>query len=220
MRVRSVFSGERGSASFLPAFVLLISGVCSLPAWPGSDVLGNELTGQVTGAGGGGVSGYNGYSLNGTVGQPVVGYSLRAGEAELFHGVHGPRAGAPLEVQVVGDANVSKSPGESHTFQVLAQGGQGPLAYQWRKETSPGVFEAIPGANSASYTIDLLTIEDSGVYNCEVSDAVLSIVSGDITLVVDTGLPATQPLLLAVLALLLALWTAGLFRGALYRTRS
>ena len=59
--------------------------------------------------------------------------------------------------------------GESHMFEVEAQGGRGSLHYQWQKFDDPD-WDDILGAVSDSYTIDPLALEDSGSYRCVVSD--------------------------------------------------
>ena len=71
--------------------------------------------------------------------------------------------------------------GGSVTFTVSASG-TGPLSYQWRKYSS-----AIPGATSASYTIDPVSLGDAGSYNCVVPNACGSATSNGATLTVNTA---------------------------------
>jgi len=70
--------------------------------------------------------------------------------------------------------------GGSVTFTVSATG-TGPLSYQWRKYSS-----VIPGATSASYTIDPVSSGDAGSYNCVVTNACGSATSNGATLTVNT----------------------------------
>ena len=61
-------------------------------------------------------------------------------------------------------------PGQSATFTVSATGDN--LMYQWQKG---GVD--IPGANSATYTIDMVAEGDEGEYQCVVSNTANSVPS-------------------------------------------
>ena len=62
-------------------------------------------------------------------------------------------------------------PGLSATFNVAATGDN--LMYQWQKD---GV-DITTGANSATYTIDMVAENDEGVYQCVVSNTANSVTS-------------------------------------------
>lgn len=65
-------------------------------------------------------------------------------------------------------ATLSKQPGQTATFTVVAVG-TGPLTYQWQKNTGSG-FAGIDGATAASYTTPALISDDnSAQYRCIVS---------------------------------------------------
>ncbi|MDQ1256869.1 MAG: hypothetical protein QG656_1469, partial [Candidatus Hydrogenedentes bacterium] len=97
-------------------------------------------------------------------------------------------------------ANVSE--GDSHTFTVVAADGQPPYSYQWRKG---GV--AIPGATSASLTLDDLTAGDSGAYSCVVTDQAGSLTSNNAQLTVQalTTMPAAGAFGLVLMSMASAL---------------
>jgi hypothetical protein len=70
--------------------------------------------------------------------------------------------------------------GGSATFSVTATG-TAPLSYKWRKNGS-----VIPGATSASYTINPVSLSDGGSYDCVVSNSCGSATSNAATLTVNT----------------------------------
>jgi hypothetical protein len=71
--------------------------------------------------------------------------------------------------------------GQSITFKVTATA-SGPLSYQWEKDG-----QAIPGANSATYTIDDISKKDEGCYGAIVENSYCSAKSNLATLNVVEG---------------------------------
>ena len=68
-------------------------------------------------------------------------------------------------------ASLTRSEGQSATFTVVASGAQ-PLSYQWQRD---GVN--IPGANSASYTLNSVTLNDNGgTFRCLDKDRTIGMV--------------------------------------------
>jgi autotransporter-associated beta strand protein len=88
---------------------------------------------------------------------------------------------------VANPASVTASVGMSRTFSVGASG-SAPLMYQWRKD---GVD--IPGATSASYGINPVTLADAGVYLCVVSNNVGAVTSAPATLTVAPVIMGQSP---------------------------
>lgn len=79
--------------------------------------------------------------------------------------------------------------GQPATFNLGAVGPN--LSYQWQKGT-----DDIPGANSASYTIDPTTLLSAGSYRCRVSNSLGTVFSNPATLFINpppTILVPTQP---------------------------
>lgn len=68
--------------------------------------------------------------------------------------------------------------GESVSFAVTAEGAA-PLAYQWRRSGA-----AIPGANGATYTIASVTLDDTGTYDCVISNPAGTVTSQSALLLV------------------------------------
>ena len=83
-------------------------------------------------------------------------------------------------VITVHPANRAVCEGGSATFSVTAAG-TAPLSYKWRKNGS-----VIPGATSASYTINPVSSSDGGSYDCVVSNGCGSATSNAATLTVNT----------------------------------
>ena len=61
-------------------------------------------------------------------------------------------------------------PGQPATFTVTTTGDS--LIYQWQRNSVN-----IPGANSATYTIDMVAESDEGMYQCVVTNAANSVPS-------------------------------------------
>lgn len=104
---------------------------------------------------------------------------------------------------VGGDKHVD----ESHTFAVAAEGGYGPLHYQWRKDDVD-----LPGATEAAYTLPALALTDSGTYSVQVSDSNTDVQVAEAELRVSSGMPASGmsgELLLGGLLTLLAAAAVG-----------
>ena len=76
-------------------------------------------------------------------------------------------------------------PGQSATFTVTATGSN--LMYQWQKD---GVD--IVGATSATYTIEVITESDTGMYRCVVSNAAGPVTSTAASLTVCKCVSALQ----------------------------
>ncbi len=82
--------------------------------------------------------------------------------------------------------NQTAPTGQSATFSVAASGAT-PLNYQWRRN---GVD--IPGANSASYTINTVALSDNGArFRCFVSNSFGNTLSNEATLTVVNNQPPT-----------------------------
>ena len=77
-------------------------------------------------------------------------------------------------------------PEQSATFTVTATGSS--LMYQWQKD---GV-DIATGANSATYTIDMVAESDEGEYRCVVSNAANSVTSTAASLTVCKYVSASQ----------------------------
>jgi cyclophilin family peptidyl-prolyl cis-trans isomerase len=88
-------------------------------------------------------------------------------------------------------AGATVIPGASHTFTVAANGVS--LPYQWRKNTKP-----IAGATGSSYTIPSVALADAGKYDVIVSNSAGFVLSGAVTLAVNSPPNFTkQPLSLS-----------------------
>lgn len=92
----------------------------------------------------------------------------------------------PVVVTLDSPAYVEKDEGEPATLSVAATGGVAPLQYQWYYE-DPGTkaYAPISGAEAAGYTIDPLTLDDAGNYQCQVTDGYDTTMSPVIELVVN-----------------------------------
>ncbi len=72
--------------------------------------------------------------------------------------------------------------GESHTFCVTVLGETPPVFYKWYKDGMP-----INGADAACYTIESVTMSDTGQYSVRVDDACAAVQSAEVTLAVVAG---------------------------------
>ena len=77
-------------------------------------------------------------------------------------------------------------PGQSAIFAVTATGSN--LMYQWQKD---GV-DIATGANSATYTIEVIAESDTGMYRCVVSNAAGPVTSTAASLTVCKCVSALQ----------------------------
>ncbi len=82
-------------------------------------------------------------------------------------------------VVTVPPGDVQTCAGSPAAFTITATG-TAPIAYQWRKDGSP-----IPGATSATLNLAAVVAAEAGAYDCEVSNACGSAVSGVAALIVD-----------------------------------
>ena len=101
------------------------------------------------------------------------------------------------------------------TFGVVAEGGQGPVTYQWYFDPegpAPRGLYAGPGANMASMTIDSVDFAHAGVYQCEVSDGVDIVDSPAFTVEVVASLPVAGGAGICMAALAAALGGVALLR--------
>ncbi len=118
----------------------------------------------------------------------------------------------PIVVNLDVPGFIEKNVGQSVTFSVTATGGAAPLEYQWYYEDpNAKLFDPLPGANSNSYTIGYVELDDAGNYRCEVTDGIDTTLSPSIELAVnESGLPVGGGAGLAALLALTALggaWT-------------
>jgi hypothetical protein len=117
----------------------------------------------------------------------------------------------PLTVVGMGDLEVTKALGEAHTFEVMVAGGNGPLMYQWYFEAA-GDKALLPlsdggsfaGTETAALTIDPVTYDTEGTYQCQVSDSSTTVPSDNFILLVATGVPLGGLFMLVLIAVLLA----------------
>ncbi|MBN1131355.1 MAG: immunoglobulin domain-containing protein, partial [Chitinispirillaceae bacterium] len=83
----------------------------------------------------------------------------------------------------------SVNQGSAVTFTVVADGNPAP-SYQWSKDGTP-----IPGATSASYDIEEVTLGDAGTYTVNVTNSVGNVTSNEVVLIVSvTPVPETPVL--------------------------
>lgn len=83
-----------------------------------------------------------------------------------------------VDQQPASSTNVCE--GNSFTASVQASGDM-PMQYQWRKDGNP-----IPGATSAIFTIDSVTLNDAGDYSCALNNSCYNETSASARLVVDS----------------------------------
>jgi len=96
---------------------------------------------------------------------------------------------------------------ESFTFEVATEGGIGPVSYVWKEDGIP-----IPDSFDAPiYTIDFLTLEDTGRYTVDAIDDYITVESDFAGLIVQVAFPAASGFGLG--ALTLALAGAGVWLG-------
>ena len=89
----------------------------------------------------------------------------------------------PLKLVVIEPKCQIVREGESATFEIKDLKG-GPFSYQWEKNA-----QLIPGANSATYIIQNVSIEDAGGYRLIVSNSCCSIKSNMVVLKVTEAAP-------------------------------
>lgn len=104
--------------------------------------------------------------------------------------------------------------GQDFTWGIAVDGGLSPVTFQWSRELAGGakVFELIPGANSASLTLNNLAFEDAGDYLVEVTDGGTGNASSQAALTVVKGVPAVGLLGLSILSISSALGGAVMLR--------
>ena len=115
--------------------------------------------------------------------------------------------GAPL--RIVGQPRgCTIEAGILFTMSVQTQGGFGPLRYQWKKDGQ----NLTENAQNRTYIIPSLAFDDAGFYTCEVSDDFDTVASLPARLIDPTGVPVSGPVLMVVLAALLAMAGTGRLR--------
>ena len=108
---------------------------------------------------------------------------------------------------------VETQPEASVTLTVTVAGATGTPHYAWMLDK--GGKSPIPvGPDAASLTIAPVSMDDAGIYTCEVSDDVDVVVSSPSLLVVTPGISVGGSLGLAALSSALALAALGLMRRA------
>ncbi|PWU14943.1 MAG: hypothetical protein C5B50_16205 [Verrucomicrobia bacterium] len=115
-------------------------------------------------------SGYFTYRLSFTNVFTASANSCQIGEVELL----GTNTLTPALIVRDVDPDVLVFRNASPTFFITAYGNPGPLSYQWYRSSDGGTtYNAISGANSASYTVNNAQTADSGAkFQCVVSNSI------------------------------------------------
>ena len=95
--------------------------------------------------------------------------------------------------------------GQHVRLEVQATGNMGPVLYQWKVKSPGGAFLNIDGAVAAVLDFAPVEMADAGVYLCEGTDHQKSVLSPEITLTVEPGVPAVSLAGLAALTAALGL---------------
>lgn len=98
----------------------------------------------------------------------------------------------PVTLSVTTNTTITANPldqtvlvGNSASFNVAASGSHNPLTYQWQKyNDATNSYEDVPGAESTTYIIGTVSIDDAGRYRCAVTG--------------DCGVKYSNPALLTV----------------------
>lgn len=112
-------------------------------------------------------------------------------------------------IPIVEVTEVSALPNEEATLEITfdpASCAVGTVEFEWKKKQADDSFLTVLSApNAAAYVIASATEEDSGIYRCDVSDAMYTVSSAEISLNVGTGVPAAGLAGLALAAAFTAL---------------
>ena len=125
------------------------------------------------------------------------------------------RVACALVVEAVA-SEVSALPEETVTLEVAlgaANCAIGDVHYAWKKDDGSKALVDVPGsADAPTLVFPSVAVSDSGVYQCEVSDDMYAVLSPEITLTVDPGVPAAGIAGLGLAALAAALTGARALR--------
>ncbi len=121
------------------------------------------------------------------------------GEGPLEGEIEGEGEPGEFSVTILGDTPVTVRKGAPHTFETAVSGQTGHVSYQWYIEASEKVFEPLPDSDGPSYAIESVQPEDGGLYVCEASDSLETVLSNTVELIVAAGAPAASGLGLVVL---------------------
>lgn len=112
-------------------------------------------------------------------------------------------------IPIVEVTEVSALPNEEATLEITfdpASCAVGTVEFEWKKKQADDSFLTVLSApNAPAYVIASATEEDSGIYRCDVSDAMYTVSSAEISLNVGTGVPAAGLAGLALAAAFTAL---------------
>lgn len=189
-------------------FVLAVVVADAAVAGTRADGAGGTITSDVIGSGGGRMTAGS-LTLNGTAGQPAVGFSS-AGAAGLSHGVYKgvPPAtstcpGVGMTVSAFLDENVCL------TLSPLCPVHPTTPMYQWFRQGDPVALVNSAhyfGVNSPELCINSVQVEDGGTYVLEYNDGTNPGVQHSVSLTIITeSLPVSGGLGLGLLAIVCAL---------------
>ncbi len=122
------------------------------------------------------------------------------------------RDNCTLDVAAAGVTDISLEPGGRLELAVLVSGAVGAPGYQWKFEASGKAFTPLSGATDAAFVVDPASETDSGVYVCEVNDAVTVVESPEFSVTVGSGVPLAGFAGLGLLAAVLGLGGAATLR--------
>jgi len=206
----------RNACFFLCLITVLLLAV-SMNGWAGTRIGpgGYTITGDVVSSGGAMLT-QGAFSIAGAAGQAAVGQSVGTGGTVAYHGVFGPLAGqgaqegegvvegegepegvpegegelAGLAISIVGGNLVTIAANSSHTFETVVSGQTGTVSYQWYLETPEKAVTRLLGEEGPVYTLEHAKPSDEGLYFCEATDDLTTVLSNKVELSVVPGTPA------------------------------
>jgi hypothetical protein len=130
-----------------------------------------------------------------TAGWPLATGQVSAAGYQMTH----------LHFTAVPDALITVDSGDPCSMSVAVAGGTGARSYQWHFDDAVKAGSALPGETGPVLEIPRVSLEDDGVYHCEVIDTHETIQSPPTRLAVQAVLPAAGVTALLAAALSLAL---------------